>query len=215
MADQTPVTPELPPPSRPDGSNPDSQSTVPADGEAPPPVMPRWVPILIGLVLVLIAAFAVYTGMRYRENTLTSIIRNDDASPGRTMRPGPPGEQEAGGSLMSGKTPDANAAVTGSSRAVVTGGPQGVEVSVRMWARRGMIFDVTPKDAAIYVNDEAIGQASQFDSDEEVYDFAQPGSYNVRIVSPGRPERHYTVTAAADAPNEVVTIRTDLGAGPQ
>jgi hypothetical protein len=212
MADQTPVTPELPPPSTPGGSNPDPHSSVPVDDEAPAAVMPRWVPILIGLVLVLIAAFAVYTGMRYRANTLTSIIRNDDVTPAQGMSPGPPGEQEAGGSLMSGKTPDANAAVTGSSRAVVTGGPQGVAVSVRMWARRGMIFDVTPKDAAVYVNDEAIGQANQFDSDEEVYDFAQPGSYNVRIVVPGRAERHYVVTAAADAPNEVATIKADLGA---
>ncbi|HEX7154780.1 MAG TPA: hypothetical protein VF618_25075 [Thermoanaerobaculia bacterium] len=194
MADQTPETPELPPPS-------------PPDDDGPPAVMPRWVPILIGTVLVIIAGFAVFTGLRYRDNTLTGLIRGDDP-PRRPTRATHPGEQEPGGSLMSDTTPAAHPPVAGSARAVVSGGPQGVSATVRIWASRGMIFDVTPKDAAIYVNDVAMGQVSQFDSPDEVYDFPQPGSYNVRVVAPGiAAERHFIVTAADDAPNELARIQ--------
>ncbi len=37
--------------------------------------MPRWVPIAIGVVLVTLAALAVVTGLRYRDQTLVRIVQ--------------------------------------------------------------------------------------------------------------------------------------------
>ena len=40
------------------------------------PAMPRWVPIVIGVVLVTMAALAVYTGLRFRDDgTLTAHVK--------------------------------------------------------------------------------------------------------------------------------------------
>lgn len=46
------------------------------DNEAPDaaPPMPGWVPVLIGVLLVLIAGLAVWTGLRYRHPTLANGI---------------------------------------------------------------------------------------------------------------------------------------------
>src|SRR5689334_5646083 len=127
--------------------------------------MPRWVPILIGAVLVIMAALAVYTGMRYRDDaTLTQQVhpRRD-----RGMTSAPPGEPGAGASLVvhdsagEDNTPAANAPVQGSSRAVITGGPGGIESTMRIWARRGMQLDVTPAESMVYVNDVPVGHANQ------------------------------------------------------
>jgi hypothetical protein len=172
------------------------------------PPMPRWVPVLIGVVLVLIAALAVWTGIRYRHPTLA----NDIVKSRRPARPmtgaGPPGEPEAGGSLMfPGESPTASAPIAGRSRIEVTGGTQGITAVVRMWARRGATFNVTPDDAIVYVNDTPIGQASQWTG---VYEFAQPGSYTVRIDAPGYKERMFVVTAAENARDEVATIVAKL-----
>lgn len=177
------------------------------------PGMPHWVPILIGVVLVALASLAVITGLRYHDDEPSG-----DARPARAARTGayaPPGEPGAGASrVMHGgdadQTPAANAAVAGPSRAVINGGPNGIEAVVRMWARRGMILDVEPKDAMVYVNDVLIGSANQFDTPEEVYDFAEPGSYTVKIVSPSGPSRTYIVTAADDAKQDLARIKAAL-----
>ena len=175
--------------------------------QAPP--MPRWVPIVIGVVLVAIGALAVWTGIRYRHPTLA----NDIVKSRRPARPitgaGPPGEPEPGGSLIfPGESPTANAPVAGRSRVEVTGGgAQGITAVVRMWARRGMTFNVTPDDAIVYVNDTPIGQASQWTG---VYEFAQTGSYTVRIDAPGYKEKMFVVTAAENARDEVAPIVAKL-----
>jgi hypothetical protein len=174
--------------------------------------MPRWVPILIGSVLVVMAALAVYTGLRYRDgDTLTEQIHP------RThhgMTAAPVGEPGAGASLvMPGEedsTPAANAPVQGSSRAMISGGPGGVETMVRIWARRGMMLDITPSDAMVYVNNMLIGQASQFDTDDEIYDFAAAGSYTVRVVAPDGKQKTFIVTAADDAKQDVARIKAAL-----
>jgi hypothetical protein len=113
---------------------------------------------------------------------------------------------------MSGdNTPVANDPVTGRSRAVITGGgAEGVASTVRIWARRGMTLSVVPADAVVYVNDVAIGEAKQFDGPDEVYDFAQPGSYTVRLVAPGYKEAQYIVTSADDAKAEVAKIEKKM-----
>jgi len=180
---------------------------VTEEPQAPP--MPRWVPVLIGVVLVLIGALAVWTGIRYRHPSLA----NDIVKSRRPARPmtgaGPPGEPEPGGSLMfPGESPTASAPIAGRSRIEVTGGgTQGIAAVVRMWARRGMTLSVTPDDAIVYVNDTAIGQASQWTG---VYEFAQPGSYTVRLDAPGYKEKMFVVTAAENAKDEVAVITAKL-----
>ena len=73
-----------------------------------------------------------------------------------------------------------------------------------------MMTNVTPDDAMIYVNDLAIGEAKQFNTADEVYDFPAPGSYTVRIVAPGYKERVFVVTAADNATDEIARIDVKL-----
>ncbi len=185
----------------------------PPEQEPSAPVMPRWVPIAIGAVLVSLAALAVITGLRYRDNTLVNIIRPQ--SEARRSSGGPPGEPEPGASLVfpgdaGANVPPANAPYEGETRATIEGGPEGVNAVVRMNARRGMLITSSPPDAVVYVNDVAVGQAKQFDSEDEVYDFAAAGSYDVKIVAPGFQQRHFVVTAADDAERDIVHIDVKL-----
>ena len=106
---------------------------------------------------------------------------------------------------------NANAPVTGRARAEITGGgAAGVQATVRMSARRGMILSIVPNDAMVYVNDLLIGQANQFDKPDEVYDFAAPGSYTIRISAPGYRDRQFVVNVAANATPEVARIEATL-----
>jgi PEGA domain len=181
------------------------------DSESPDvaPPMPRWVPLLIGVLLVFIAALAVWTGIRYRHPTLANGIVKSRRPPRPMTGAGPPGEPEAGSSLiLPGDAPAASAPVAGRTRVEITGGgAQGVTAVMRLWARRGMSVNATPDDAMVYVNDTPIGSASQWTG---VYEFAQPGSYTVRIVAPGYQERMFVVTAAENAQQEVATINAKL-----
>jgi hypothetical protein len=181
--------------------------------EAPDATMPRWVPVLIGAILVIIAGLAVYTGLRDRDDgTLTQQVqpRRD-----RGMTAAPPGEPGAGASLVThgvegDTTPAAKPPVEGQARAVISGGPTGVETTVRIWARRGMLLTVTPAESMVYVNDLPIGQASQFDTMNEIYEFATPGSYTIKVVAPNNKQKTYVVTAASDAQQDVATIAATL-----
>ena len=59
------------------------------------PLMPRWVPAAIGVVLVAMAALAVYTGLRYREPTLANgVVKSRRPVRAMTSGGGPPGEPE-------------------------------------------------------------------------------------------------------------------------
>ena len=172
------------------------------------PAMPRWVPVLIGIVLVLIGALAVWTGIRYRHPTLANGIVKTRRPPRPMTGAGPPGEPEPGSSLMfPGEAPTASAPVAGRTRVEINGGPQGVTSVMRFWARRGMTINATPDDAIVYVNDTPIGQASQWTG---VYEFAQPGSYTVRVAAPGYEERMFVVTAAENAKDEVANLTVKL-----
>jgi hypothetical protein len=180
--------------------------------EKPPdvaPPMPRWVPIAIGVVLVIIAALAVWTGIRYRHPTLANGIVKSRRPPRPMTGAGPPGEPEPGASLMlPGETPTASAPIAGRTRVAISGGgTQGVTAVMRLWARRGMTVSVTPDDAIVYVNDTPIGQASQWTG---VYEFAQPGSYTIRIAAPGYKEQMFVVTAAENAQQELAPITAKL-----
>ncbi|MGZ8778713.1 MAG: hypothetical protein ACXW31_02220 [Thermoanaerobaculia bacterium] len=176
--------------------------------------MPRWVPMLIGALLVVMAGLAVYTGLRSRDNdTILAHVRPQRQQ--RANSPAPPGEPGAGASLVlhgaSGEnTPAANEPVRGQSRAVVSGGPEGVSSIVRIWARRGMVLNVLPDDTMIYVNDLPIGQAKQFNTMDEAYEFAAAGSYTVKLVAPSGVEKTYIVTASDDAQQDVARISSRL-----
>ena len=179
--------------------------------------LPRWIPVMIGAVLVAMAGLAVYTGMRFREsgNTFTNIVKPRRVT-GPAPAAAPPGEPQPGASLVypgedAANTPNANAPVTGRARAEITGGGTGgVQSTLRMTARRGMILLVDPPDAMVYVNELLIGQANQFDKTDEVYDFPAPGSYTIRISAPGYHDRQFIVTAADNATAEVARIATTL-----
>jgi hypothetical protein len=198
-------------------SEPEEMHSPPADPPPPErdaaPSMPRWIPILIGLVLVVIAGLAVFTGIRYREEAAPLGGAVKERREG-TNTPAPPGEPDAGESLMvhseGDTTPEANEPVQGRSRAVITGGPNGVQSVVRIWVRRGMVLNVLPEDAMVFVNDVPIGQVNQFNTMDEVYDFAEPGSYTVRIVAPNGAEAKYIVTASDDAKQEIARLTAKL-----
>jgi hypothetical protein len=176
--------------------------------------MPRWVPILIGVVLVTMAALAVYTGLRYRDDgTLTAVVKPRRME--RAATSAPPGEPEPGASLVmhgngADSTPAANEPVAGNARAMISGGPGGVESVMRIWARRGMLLQITPADSMVYVNDTLVGHANQFDTENEIYDFPQPGSYAVKVVAPNNRQKTYIVTAADDAQQDVAHIKAAL-----
>ncbi len=178
--------------------------------------MPRWIPLLIGLILVGLAGLAVFTGLRYRANDEATLTQKVKPTPRRSMSSAPQGEPEAGASLVvrdnegDDATPPANAPVQGESRTVITGGPGGVDTTTRIWARRGMLLRVTPAESLVYVNNLAIGHVRQFDTPDEIYDFAAAGSYTVKVVAPSGKQKTYIVTAAEDAKQDVATIQTSL-----
>jgi hypothetical protein len=173
------------------------------------PSLPSWVPVLIGGVLVALAALAVFTGLRYRQNPVVSVVRPHRTS-SQAATPAPPGEPQAGASLIfsGAEAPNANPAVEGQSRATLSGTGTAVESNVRIWARRGMTTKIVPEDAVVYVNDVAVGQAKQLAT--QVYEFAQPGSYTVRVTAPGYRDRVYTVTADESAKAEIARIDSRL-----
>ena len=163
------------------------------------PGLPSWVPTAIGIVLVIMAALAVYTGLRYRNPTLANGIIKTRRPPRAMTGGGPPGEPEPGASLVFPEnSPTAETAT-------VTGA---------IAARRGLITNVLPDDAMVYVNGVLIGQAKQFNTIDEVYDFPAPGAYTIRLVAPGYKEAQYVVTASDNAQQEIARIDVKLQRAP-
>lgn len=184
---------------------PDPREDAESDLVAEPAPMPRWVPVLIGAVLVTFAGLAVFTGLRYRNEG--TILEHVAPRKVRATSPAPQDEPGAGASLvLPENTPAANEPVAGTARTAITGGPGGVQSTERFWARRGVVFNVLPEETVVYVNDLPIGQARQFNSMEEVYDFAEPGSYTIRLVAPSGAEKTFIVTAADDAKQDITRI---------
>jgi hypothetical protein len=180
------------------------------------PLMPKWVPAVIGVVLVALAALAVYTGLRYREPTLANgVVKSRRPARPMTGGAGPPGEPEPGSSLVfpgggADNTPAAREAVTGHARAEITGTGHGVTSTMRIWARRGMMTNVVPDEAMVSVNDLVIGQAKQFNEPDEIYDFPAPGSYTIHISAPGYKDQQFIVTVAEDAKQEIAKLDVKL-----
>jgi hypothetical protein len=171
--------------------------------------LPRWVPVLIGVVLVTFAVLAVFTGLRYRDEG--TILDHVAPRKVRATTPAPQDEPGAGASLvLPESTPAANEPVRGTARTEITGGPGGVQSTSRLWARRGVVFNVLPEETVVHVNDVPIGQVRQFNSMDEVYDFAEPGSYTIRLVAPSGAEQTFVVTAADDAKQDIARISVKL-----
>ena len=184
-------------------------------GPEPGRAMPRWVPILIGGVLVVIAALAVYTGARYRGGP---IGRAFDRATSTLMRTegGPPGEPQPGASRVihgggGDHVPTARPASgdDNGSKVVIRGGPEGVIPSIRLTAQRAMHVHVDPPSAMIYVNDQPIGAAEQF-TGPDLYEFPEEGEYTVRVVAEGYEEIEYTVLVRNEARSEIADIQATL-----
>lgn len=175
-------------------------------------VMPWWVPVVIASVLLVLASLAVYTGMRYRAQTLVRVV-HPQSPPASSRTPAPPGEPEPGASLVypgqaGDTTPAARPPVQGRARSVITGTGGNIESVPRIWARRGLVLAGDPPDALLYVNDVPIGHASQFG--RQPYEFPQPGSYTIRLSAPGSTDKTAIVTVDEKAKNEIARIQYTL-----
>lgn len=187
----------------------------PAAGPESPASMPRWVPVLIGTVLVIIAALAVYTGIRYRGGPIGRAF-DRAASTIIPSEGGPPGEPQAGASRVvhggGGDTvpePRPASDEENASKVVIRGGPEGVIPSIRLTAGRAMHVHVDPSTAMIYVNDQPIGLAEQF-AGPDLYEFPEEGEYTIRVVADGYEEIEYTVLVRQDAKSEIADIQATL-----
>lgn len=182
--------------------------------------MPRWVPILIGVILVGMAILAVYTGMKYRGGPLGRAFEraSDVIIPSEG---GPPGEPQPGASRVlhggSGDYVPEPAPLGGDpnqSTVVIRGGPEGVIPSIRLSAQRAMRVRVDPGDALIYVNEHAIGTADQF-QEPDLYEFPSEGQYTIRLAAPGYEEIEYVVEVDPAAPNEIAEIAMKMRRAPE
>lgn len=179
--------------------------------------LPRWVPLTIGIALVIIAGLAVYTGLTYRQQGIGRAFRRLPMM-NRVDRGGAPGEPEAGASRMmhgvAGDTIPVPEPGSGDyeTRVAITGGADGVVPSIRLSARRGVILKVEPSDAIVYVNDAPMGTAAQFSTPEQVWEFPDvpEGTFTIRLEAPGYRAYEYVVTSDPDAETEVATLEVKL-----
>lgn len=179
--------------------------------------LPRWVPLTIGILLVVIASFAVYTGLTYRSKGLGRALRRLPGVSRIQDRGGAPGEPEAGASRVfhgeAGDTiPMPQQGNADETRVAITGGSDGIVPSIQLSARRGILVKVDPGDAIVYVNDKPMGTASQFSTPEQVWEFPDVpgGTFTIRLFAPGYREYEYVVTADADAETEVAMLEVKL-----
>lgn len=192
----------------------------PADDDRRPIVnLPRWVSLLIGIVLLGIAALAVYTGLRQRNSTLEKLVMQRHRETTAAEEGGAPGEPEAGASrVLHGQSGEAipvpgTVDPTKKARMTIEGTRAGIEPIIRMSARRGAVFHVQPQDAVVYINNEAIGPASQFGSNDDAYEFAAEGAFDVRITAPGFKDAHYVIVSDRNAQAEIAVVNAALQPG--
>lgn len=177
--------------------------------------LPAWISVLIGVVLVSLAALAAYTGFRYRTRTdeRPAVARS---APRAIEQSGAPGEPQAGAARagsIGDEIPAAQPADQGRMpRVEITGGPGGVVSTVRYTARRGAVFAIEPEDALVSVNNLQIGPANQFSGPDEIYEFPDAGKYEVRITAPGYRDEHIILTADPNSTTEVVRIARRMAA---
>ena len=184
-----------------------------------PPIvsLPKWVPIGLGLVLLGMAGLAVYTGLNYRNVSLSKGIRRVVSSrpSGRLAETGVPGEPQPGASRVVhgeyGETiPQPEAFDPDLAPNAIRSEGGAVVPVIRLAARRGLLVRVIPDDALVYMNGQPIGAAKQFSSSDQIYEFADVGRFSVRLVAPGYREVEYEISASQEAADEVAVINTKL-----
>lgn len=186
---------------------------------AHPPIvsLPKWVPIGLVLVLLSMALLAVYTGLNYRNVSLSRGLRRvvPPRPSSRLAETGVPGEPQPGASrVVHGERgeaiPQPNAFDPDLSPNAIRSEGGAVIPVIRLAARRGLLVRVTPDDALVYVNGQPIGAAKQFSSSDQIYEFAAQGRFSVRLVAPGYHEVEYEISANQEADDEVAVINTKL-----
>lgn len=183
--------------------------------------MPKWIPVAIGLVVIALAGLAVYTGFTNKVRTLGSSLTRRNAKPQTTAGGGAPGEPTPGASRVihgeSGENiprPAPMSADEGGEMKIVARGDT-IVATMKLRARRGFVLEVTPDDTDIYVNNQAIGTAAQFRSEDQAYEFPAQGDYAVRLVADGYQEAEYRISADPAATDELATIRMQLQKRPK
>lgn len=192
---------------------PESPAPQEAPAEERKVTMPKWVPVLIGAVLVLLASLAVYTGFTSKVRSFGTSLTRRNAQPQTAAASGPPGEPQPGASRVlhgaSGENipePTPMSADQGRQMRIVGSGDQVVS-TLKLRSRRGFVLDVVPENADVYVNGQAIGNAGQFRREEQAYEFPAEGDYSVRLVADGYQEAEYLISADPGARDELARIK--------
>jgi hypothetical protein len=202
-----------------EGAAPPAPEPSPPSDETPI-ALPRWVAPAIGLALVVIAGLAVWSGFRPRTRPEAKIVITEPAAPPLTgMREdsgGSPGDPGPGASRIvqsdtGGAVPAAAPLPEGElPRSTIAGDKAGVTTTASLEVRRGVAFDSDRPDAVVYVNDVPIGDAGQFAVKDQPYEFAQEGTFTVRVVAKDGTEARFVVVATAAAETDVAMIRVRL-----
>lgn len=213
------------PDERPAVSPDESAAAVGSEPAAPledePLQLPPWVAPAIGIVLVAIAAMAVWTGFRPRMATETKYVITGpripaEASPMTEDSGGAPGDPGPGASSVvqsetGGAVPAAGPLPVGElPRPAIEGDAEGVVPTASYEVRRGIAFDCDRPDAIVYVNDLPMGEAAQYASKDQPYEFPQEGTFNVRVRAKDGTEARFTIVAAAGAETDVELIRVRI-----
>lgn len=203
--------PELPPEASPGETGPPDDA---------PLELPGWVAPAIGLALVLIAGMAVWTGFRPRTRPEAKLVITEPAIREHAAQPedsgGAPGDPGPGASRVvqsdtGGAVPSAQPLPEGElPRATIAGDETGVTPTTNLEVRRGIAFDSDRSDAVVYVNDLPIGDAGQYAAKDQPYEFAQEGTFTVRVVAADGTEARFVVVATAAAETDVAVIRVRL-----
>lgn len=194
----------------------DNPSDKPDESPETSTGMPRWVPVLIGVVLVGMGVLAVMTGLKYRGGGTLGRAFERATSVAIPSEGGAPGEPQPGASRVvhgaSGDYRPEAMPLSGDdsqSTVVIRGGVEGVFPSIRLSAQRAMRVQVEPADAMIYINERPIGTADQL-QDPDLYEFPSEGQYTIRLSASGYEEVEYVVEVDPSAPNEIAVIGTRL-----
>jgi len=176
-----------------------------AEGEDEPaePVveLPAWIPILLGVVLVTMAAFAVYTGMTHRGKPF-GALRDPISTARRVVANVLPGDAED-------PAPHPATPVT-TSKMAIAGDGKSITSATMLRAGRGMMIKAEPNTAAVFVNDRPIGTAAQFSRLDSVYEFPAEGNFTVRLMADGFEDAVYLVTVEPEADQEIAEIEVRL-----
>lgn len=199
---------------------PEQPPESPAAPEDAPIELPRWVAPAIGLALVAIAAMAVWTGFRPRTRPEARLVITEPAVSRSTGMPedsgGAPGNPGPGASRVvqsesGGAVPPAQPLPEGElPRITIEGNQAGVTQTSSAEVRRGIAFDTDRPDAIVFVNDVPIGDAGQYSAKDQAYEFAQEGTFTVRVVAKDGTEARFVVVATAAAQTDVLMIRVRL-----